>query len=284
MAKYILVHGIRIAKSFEPETFGRLTTIGPKFLLPYGKTAKRQAFQVCSCTCGNILIIQVACAKRQNVQSCGCLRRDLITKRIIAKNKANVTHGETGKTAEYGSWKGMLERCANRNGKDYHRYGGRGIKVCDRWLGPAGFQNFLADMGRKPSPKHSIDRIDVDDNYCPENCRWATQEEQANNRRTSRYIIFNGEQKSIAQWCKELNLCKAAVRHRLESGWSIHDALTKPTGKYKQKVTLWGESLSIGDWARKYGFTYMAVYNRLQMGWTLEQALTVPQKIRKSHE
>lgn len=102
------------------------------------------------------------------------------------------------------TWYGMVARCQNPKAQSYHNYGGRGITVCDRWL--ASFENFYADMGDRPSPKHSIDRIDVDGPYSPENCRWATWEEQANNKRNTVWIEFQGERLSAAQWRKRLGV------------------------------------------------------------------------------
>jgi len=102
------------------------------------------------------------------------------------------------------TWYGMVARCQNPKAQSYHNYGGRGITVCDRWL--ASFKNFCADMGDRPSNKHSLDRIDNDGPYSPENCRWATLEEQANNKRNTVWIEFQGERLSAAQWRKRLGV------------------------------------------------------------------------------
>ena len=220
MAEYILVHGIRIAKSFEPETFGRLTTLGPKFLLPSGKTGNRQAFQVCSCTCGNIKVIQATCLVSGHTKSCGCLHSEFAA-------KCNTTHGESNKTPEYQCWINTKRRCTNPNARGFQDYGGRGIRVCERWSGENGFQHFLADMGRKPSKSHSIDRIDVNGNYCPENCRWATAKEQARNRTTTRLITHNGQTKCVTEWADELGIGYETLRVRLKRGWSVERALSK---------------------------------------------------------
>ena len=104
----------------------------------------------------------------------------------------------------YRTWYGMVTRCQNPKAQAYHYYGGRGITVCDRWL--ESFETFYADMGERPSPKHSIDRIDNDGPYSPENCRWATWEEQANNKRNTVWIEFQGERLSAAQWRKRLGV------------------------------------------------------------------------------
>jgi len=110
-----------------------------------------------------------------------------------------ITHGQTC-SFEYISWIGMFQRCNNPNDRGYSNYGGRGIKVCDRWF--QSFENFLADMGKKPTPSHTIDRIDNDGNYTPENCRWATMQEQCRNRRNNRRITFQGKTLCIIEWLK----------------------------------------------------------------------------------
>ena len=108
-------------------------------------------------------------------------------------------------TPEHNSWMGARQRCYYKNHKHYNNYGGRGIRMCDRWNGPHGFLNFLEDMGPKPEPKekYSLDRIDNDGDYCPENCRWATREEQSRNRRPCKKFVFDGKEYStISEFCE----------------------------------------------------------------------------------
>lgn len=142
--------------------------------------------------------------------------------------KYNRKHGETGKngaTPEYRSWTAMRARCSNPKLKEYSRYGGRGITVCERWQS---YENFLADMGRRPSLQHTIDRIDVNQGYFKENCRWSTFVEQANNRTKHTYLEVDGVVKTQAQWLKNYNLNKATFKTRLKNGWDVKTALTHP--------------------------------------------------------
>jgi len=140
------------------------------------------------------------------------------------------THGMT-KTSEHKSWSGIKERCFNPNHKGYSYYGARGITVCDRWKNS--FENFFADMGLKPTPKHSIDRIDNNGNYCPDNCRWATKAEQANNKSTNRLITIGCVTLTIAQWTKEMGFGEMVIWDRLEAGWSEYKAVMTPVRPYK---------------------------------------------------
>ena len=129
------------------------------------------------------------------------------------------------KTKTYSSWVSMKSRCCNPNNTDWHHYGGRGVKVCERWLNS--FEAFLEDMGETLKGM-SIDRIDNDGDYSPENCRWATLAEQCNNRRTNHIIEANGKAQNIAQWAKELGVCSSALSGRLNRGWSAEDAVNTP--------------------------------------------------------
>ena len=145
--------------------------------------------------------------------------------RMIARNKANATHGMTN-TPEYAAWRDIKRRCYSPDFKQYHDYGGRGIIMCPTWVNS--FQNFYRDMGARPIGC-SIDRKDNEGNYTPNNCQWATKQQQAHNRRDSRFITYNGFTKTLTQWMKELN--NPQIANRLHRGWTIERALSTPINK-----------------------------------------------------
>lgn len=139
-----------------------------------------------------------------------------------------ITHGESNNrlTAEYSAWKRMRSRCLFPFATGYQYYGGRGIKICERW---DSYENFLSDMRRRPSTGHSLDRIDNEGDYTPENCRWATPGEQGNNKRNTHRITFQEETKTITQWAKILGMNDAVLRNRIANlKWSIERAFTQP--------------------------------------------------------
>ena len=127
----------------------------------------------------------------------------------------------------------MIQRCHNPNDKDYPRYGGRGITVCDRWR--KGFTDFLDDMGLPPSDKHTLDRIDNSKGYEPSNVRWATASQQINNRRNTRYLTIKGITRPLAEWCKLAGINSKAVLYRLKKGMSDEDAIYTPLTWTKTK-------------------------------------------------
>lgn len=163
------------AKSFVGEKFGRVTVLGeaPKYVSPKGKEIRRVFVR---CECGSKSTVNLHSLRYGLAASCGCYRTELAV--------SSVKHGDARKraqTREYKTWSNMIARCENPKVERYPLYGGRGIKVCAQWRDS--FEAFLTDMGRKPSPDYSIDRIDVDGNYEPGNCRWATNSEQQQNKR-----------------------------------------------------------------------------------------------------
>lgn len=147
-----------------------------------------------------------------------------------------VTHGHCRHgtlSPTYIAWRGMWARCTNPNNQDFHSYGARGIKVCERWKM---FENFLADIGEKPSRLLSLDRIDNDGNYELGNVRWATAEQQVKNRRplpTTQWISFDGAHHNVAEWARLLGIKEVTLRARLRLGWSIKRALTSPIRHYQ---------------------------------------------------
>lgn len=193
-------------------TFGRLTGIVRVGSDPHG-TATWEFL----CECGTRVTRTGTEVTRGKTLSCGCLRRDIAP-------VMNATHGEWG-CAEWQTWSSMRARCENVSHKAYANYGGRGIMVCERW---SSYENFLADMGRRPSPAHSLDRINNGLGYTPDNCRWASRSVQSRNRRTNVLIEHNGESLCLAEWGERLGLTGEAIRRRLRDGWSVADAVTRP--------------------------------------------------------
>lgn len=129
---------------------------------------------------------------------------------------------------EGNSYRAMKNRCYCRSYRAFNRYGGRGIEVCDRWLGRDGFRNFLQDMGKKPSPKHTLDRIDNDRGYSPSNCRWATPRQQVNNSTRIKYIELDGRTKSLQEWLLDKDMTPDTYYSRLRRGWTVYKSLTEP--------------------------------------------------------
>lgn len=178
------------------------------------KSGSSQSRWLCRCDCGNERIVFAQSLKSGKSRSCGCLQRD------VAK-----THGWKN-TRLYGIWHNMKWRCNNENAASYHNYGGRGISVCKAWEQFEPFMEWALKNGY--SDELSIDRIDNNGNYCPDNCRWVNAKEQANNRRTNNLITANGETLTISEWEKKSGLSRQLILWRLRHGWSPNDATSKP--------------------------------------------------------
>lgn len=173
----------------------------------YGKPA-----WVCLCDCGNTGEVGGSVLRMGESTSCGCFQKELAAKNL---GDAARTHGQHN-SADYLRWLAMKARCTNPTHPAYSRYGGRGITVCARWS--ESFEAFMEDVGECPSTRHSIDRINNDGNYEPTNVRWATRQEQANNRRTNVKITHNGQTQTAAQWARELGITPEGVMWRHKNG------------------------------------------------------------------
>lgn len=152
--------------------------------------------------------------------------------------KRRYRHGHktaTGCSPEWATYQGMIARCKNPQNPNYIRYGARGIRVCDRWRDD--FVNFLADMGRSPGPGYSLERIDNDGDYTPENCRWATVKEQSRNRRNSKRITYQGVTLTQAEWAERIGIDQGTLHSRLKCGWTVERALTQPLRKISKRNT-----------------------------------------------
>lgn len=196
-------------KDLSGRRFGKLLVIGPA-----PRLGKSLAW-FCRCDCGAETSVSRSCLTSGKTRTCGCSR---------SKPKS---HGHSGRgrvSPEYRAWKSMMNRCTNTKAIDWRSYGGRGIAVCDRWRS---FESFLADMGPRPHGC-SIDRIDNNGNYEPGNCRWSTPMEQGQNRRTSRLVTHNGVTLTATEWSRRLGGDLQIVHNRLDAGWSVEDAVTRP--------------------------------------------------------
>jgi hypothetical protein len=171
---------------------------------------------MCRCDCGRVKTYLGMDLKKGKLRSCGCKNPSIIA-----------NHGMSG-TPTHLAWISMRQRCNNPNSTAFADYGGRGIKVCDRWQ--ESFANFVADMGVRP-PRHSLERIENNGNYEPGNCRWATQRDQMNNRRCNRFIEIDGKRQTLAQWLRETGMTGERFFDRVKHGWSVEDAIKRPLRK-----------------------------------------------------
>lgn len=197
---------IQIGKSF-----GRLTIVSDE------GAKNRHSICKCLCECGNTTIVRMSALLSGNTNSCGCLNNEVRHK--LKEWSMKGTKNENGKlTSEYNIYRHMKARCYSKSNAKYPIYGGRGIKVCDRWL--ESFTNFLNDMGKKPSPIHSIDRINNDGNYEPTNCRWALPKEQSCNKRNNVWISFNGNKYHQAEFARMVGVGDKSIEFQRRLGKS----------------------------------------------------------------
>jgi hypothetical protein len=168
----------------------------------------------CVCECGTVRKVNGKNLTLGTSSSCGCYVAEINTK-----------HGMS-RTRVYSIWEGMKQRCTSPSSSYWHRYGSRGIKVCERWQS---FENFYADLGEPPSKQHSLGRIDNDGDYEPSNVRWETLEQQNNNKVLNHKVTIDGVTKTLTQWAEENGLKPSTVMSRVSYGWSDYDAVTLPS-------------------------------------------------------
>lgn len=176
----------------------------------------------CQCDCGAIRIVPGTSLRNGKVLSCGCLVREACSLRMRK-------HGLSDAIPEYAIWRDMRNRCQNPRHHAYARYGGRGITVCREW---GAFERFFADIGRRPSTSHSLDRIDNNGNYEPKNCRWATKREQSGNTGRVILLTYQGVTTNIAEWARRTGIAHYLIRWRVQQGWPIDRVLTTPSQRH----------------------------------------------------
>jgi hypothetical protein len=206
--------------------------VGRLIVLQRSHKVRGREFWLCRCDCGTEKALWKHHLLKSAVKSCGCLRREVTAHK-------NTKHGQGGrgrKTPEYLAWVGMHTRCTNPQGTGYENYGARGITICDRWR--ESFENFLTDMGPRPSSAHSVERKDNNRGYEPDNCVWATRVEQANNRRNNRVVTYKGQRLTIVQAAALAGIPAQNVYDRLHLGWSEERALNQPVRRDRRSAVL----------------------------------------------
>jgi hypothetical protein len=215
--------------------FGRLVVVRR------APNRNRQVYWECRCDCGETSVVRSMNLVSGSTQSCGCYSRDQKRATVLARNAGG--HGQAprrNRTPAYTVWANMLQRCRNPRNTAWDDYGGRGIKVCERWLQ---FDQFYADMGDPPLGKQ-LDRIDNDGNYEPTNCRWADRSTQTKNQRKrsetprdsrGQMITFNGETHNVHEWARQLGFARNTISERLRRGMSVEEALSTPLDRRQSR-------------------------------------------------
>jgi len=228
-----------------------------------GKSSSGDLKWLFECDCGNQFEANGYSARSGKVTTCPACAAE--RSRI-----ASVKHGMS-ETDEFSVWTDIQTRCYNQNTKAFPDYGGRGIRVCDRWL--SSFENFISDMGFRPSSDHSIERNDVNGSYEPSNCRWATLEEQARNKRNTRFIDINGTTKRLQEWAEQTGLSASAIHLRIKAG-VVGSALLAPSQR-EGSIEFNGVTDTYAGWGKRTGLKASTIAMRItQYGWSIQKALT----------
>lgn len=243
---------------------------------------KRNNYWKCKCDCGNEFESTGIHIRSGACKSCGCFQKEK------AKERHTVHGGKY--TRLYRVWAGMKGRCEKETNPAYYNYGGRGIRVCDDWHNFAVFREWAINNGYDETAQHgecTLDRINNNKNYEPSNCRWITMREQANNKRTNRFVEFQNETKTIAEWSKIIGISENLIMQRLNRGWTSNAALLTPINKLKTKrnitnevlIEYCGKTMNMSDWSRELDIPYYLIRSRIrELGWSAEKAFTTTVK------
>lgn len=254
------------------DKFNMLTVVEQceDYIEPNGK---RRAMFLCKCECGKIRKTQAQELYKDKVYSCGC------TIRPFERKPSNKIHGET-KTRLHNIWVGMKTRCYIKNHHSYKYYGARGIVVCDEWKNDyMAFATWARSNGYKDNL--SLDRIDVNGNYTPENCRWVDNKTQANNKRNNAYITVNGETHTRTEWAKKMGINAGAILARQKRGWTEEEAISIPIIEEKHYITVDGETHTITEWEKIKDLGSGTITTRIIRGWNEIEAVTCPKILGK---
>ena len=231
----------------------------------------KKTYYKCKCDCGKEIITYYGNLASGHTKSCGCYMKKLASEMFSTHRKSS--------TVLYKRWSGIKERCYSPNSTKYYRYGARGIKMCDEWKNDfIKFYDWSINNGF--SENLTIDRIDVNGDYCPENCKWSNNIEQANNKTNSRFITYKGKTQTVAQWSRETGVAYDNIIARLRLGWDVDSIFTKPADN-KKYYDYNGEKLTIKDMARITGFSEVVIKTRLSKKWDIEKIMTQEPKIRR---
>ena len=253
--------------------FGRLMVIG---FAGHSRTksGKSKLLVKCKCSCGNVIITPSNNLITGDTKSCGCYSKDIARESHLGKSY-NYKHGGTMYNSRlYKVFSTMHQRCENPNCDHYDRYGGRGIYICKEWSGENGFFNFrewAMNNGYNPdAPKGecTINRIDNDGPYSPDNCEWVNMKTQMNNTSINRYITYNGETHTVSDWANILGIKFSTLENRLCNGWSIEKALSTKAEKNITFINYNGNNYSVAEWCYIFGLAQTTVSSRIERGAT----------------
>lgn len=223
-----------------------------------------------ACECGNVISRAPSRVISGHTKSCGCKKR-----------KSAYVHGMYN-SVFYHTWWSMMQRCYNKNHHNYARYGMRGISVCAEWHDVSAFVAWAESTNPHHISGMTLERKNFNGNYCPENCTWASAKEQANNRRNNALYTFDGQTKTLSEWCNVYNIDPSVVIQRIKTlGWDHRSAFVTPVNTQSKKfriVEIDGESRSVSAWCRLFGISTSLVYSRIKRGMDIVEAITRPKK------